>query len=179
MNSFLITIGIFAGITVASVIIMSNYKKQATPKLKVGDTAPLFTLPDETDTPRSLTEFSGKKVVLYFYPKDGTPGCTTEACGLRDSFEQFTQHDIVVIGVSYDSPESHKNFKAKERLPFILLSDSKRTAAHLYGTDQHAMGSLYPLRQSFLINEQGIIVHIMDNVTPDSHASDLLKAFGL
>ena len=147
-------------------------------KVKIGDAAPLFTLPDETGNPRSLAEFKGKKIVLYFYPKDGTPACTKEACGLRNSFDQFKQHDIVVVGVSYDSPESHKNFKESERLPFMLLSDINHDVAHRYGTDQHAMGNLYALRKSFLINEQGIIIYIFDNVSLETHAEDLLKAFG-
>ncbi len=178
MNTLVISLIIFGCIAIASVFLLGRYKRPLAENVKVGDAAPVFTLPDETGTPRSLTEFKGKKIVLYFYPKDGTPGCTKEACGLRDSFDQFKQHDIVVIGVSYDSPESHKNFKEQERLPFILLSDTKHEVAHKYGTDQHALGNLYALRKSFLINEQGIIIFILDNVTPETHAKDVLKSFG-
>lgn len=171
----LIILGLIA---IACIFMLGKYKRTPAEKVKVGDAAPLFTLPDETGASRSLASFKGRKIVLYFYPKDGTPGCTKEACELRNSFDQFKQHDIVVIGVSYDSPESHKKFKEQERLPFILLSDMKHEVAHMYGTDQHAMGNLYALRKSFLINEQGIIVYIIDNVTPETQTKDILRAFG-
>jgi len=178
MNNIVISVVIFGGIAIACFFLFGKSKHAPATTINVGDQAPLFTLPDENGTPRSMAEFKGKKVVLYFYPKDETPGCTQEACGLRDSFDQYKQHDIVVLGVSYDSPESHKHFKEKEKLPFILLSDTKHEVAHLYGTDQHAMGNLYALRTSFLINEQGKIVHIIDNVSPETHAKDVLKMFG-
>ena len=179
MSTLVIALVIFGCIVLACLFALSKYRYASSKKVKVGDMASGFTLPDETGTPRSLTEFRGKRIVLYFYPKDGTPWCTQEACGLRDSFAQFKQHDIVVLGVSYDSPESHKQFKEKEKLPFILLSDTKHEVAHVYGTDQHAMGNLYASRKSFLINERGIITHIIDNVTPQTHAQDVLIAFGL
>ena len=128
-------------------------------KVKVGDVAPAFILIDDAGNQRSLAEFSGKKVVLYFYPKDNTPGCTKEACSLRDSVR------------------AHKRFKEKQRLPFILLSDRKREVAHKYGTDRHILGYFYPSRKTFLINEQGIIKAIIDDVTPATHADDILKLF--
>lgn len=154
------------------------FKGQPMKHIQIGQKAPSFALPDETNTIRTLEEFKGKKIVLYFYPKDATPGCTTQACGLRDSYEDFQKHDIVVIGISYDSPESHKAFKQKEHLPFILLSDSKREVAHAYGTDQHLMGSMYPQRTTFLIDQNGIITHIFEKVTPKTHAKETLKALG-
>lgn len=146
-------------------------------KVKVGDVAPAFILIDDAGNQRSLAEFSGKKVVLYFYPKDNTPGCTKEACSLRDSFDDFKKNDIIVLGVSYDSVRAHKRFKEKQRLPFILLSDRKREVAHKYGTDRHILGYFYPSRKTFLINEQGIIKAIIDDVTPATHADDILKLF--
>lgn len=146
-------------------------------KINVGDVAPEFTLLDDEGNFRSLNEFRGKKVVLYFYPKNNTPGCTKEACSLRDSFNEFKKHNIVVLGVSYDSVKSHKKFKAKQMLPFILLSDRKRKIAHAYGADRHLLGYFYPLRKTFLINEHGVITNIMNDVTPATHADDILKLF--
>lgn len=144
-------------------------------KINIGDAAPSFSLLDDTGTPRSLEEFLGKDVVLYFYPKDATPGCTKEACSLRDAFDIFKKHDIVVIGVSYDSVKSHKKFKEKYNLPFILLSDRKGKVAHKYGTDRHFLGYFYPLRRTFLIDKHGVIKDIIKDVTPVSHAEEILK----
>lgn len=179
MNSLLIALIIIVCIAGLCFFAFSRYNRTSTHTVKVGQSAPQFTLPDETGTARSLEQFKGKKIVLYFYPKDETPGCTTEACGLRDSFDQFKQHDIVVLGVSYDSAESHKKFKEKEQLPFILLADTKHEVARMYGTDKHPLGNLYASRKTFLINENGKIIHIINDVTPESHANDVLKAFGL
>lgn len=173
---YILVLSAALGITVW--YISKRFKDQPMETIQIGQKAPSFSLPDETGTLRSLDEFKGKKIVLYFYPKDATPGCTTQACGLRDSYDDFRKHDIVVIGVSYDSPESHKAFKEKEQLPFILLSDSKKEVAHAYGTDQHAMGRLYPQRTTFLIDENGIITHIFQKVTPKTHAQQTLKALG-
>lgn len=178
MNSFIIALIVIVCIAALCIFAFTKYYRAIASPVKVGQMAPPFTLPDETGTPRSLAQFKGKKIVLYFYPKDETSGCTTEACGLRDSFDTYKQHDIVVLGVSYDTVESHKKFKEKEHLPFILLADTKHEVAHLYGTDLHPLGNLYASRKTFLINEQGKIIHIFDEVTPESHASDVLKAFG-
>jgi len=178
MNTLLISLIIILCIAILCFFAYNRFKQTSPKKVNAGQMAPTFTIPDETGTPRSLAEFKGKKTVLYFYPKDETPGCTQEACGLRDSFDAFREHGIIVLGVSYDSPESHKNFKEKEKLPFILLSDTKHEVAHLYGADQHAMGFLFAARKTFLINEQGVIIYIFDNVTPENHAQEILKAFG-
>jgi thioredoxin-dependent peroxiredoxin len=179
MNTLLMIIIIIGSILVTCFFGFYTFNNPASKKINIGETAPSFILPDETEKPRSLAEFKGKKIVLYFYPKDETPGCTKEACGLRDSFDEFNQNNIVILGVSYDSPESHKNFKEKEKLPFILLADTNHAVAHKYGTDQHVMGNLYPLRKTFLINEQGVVTHIFNDVTPETHAHDILNAFGL
>ena len=178
MHNLLIALIVIVCIAALCIFTFSRYNRTIPAPVKVGQMAPQFTLPDETGTPRSLAQFKGKKIVLYFYPKDETPGCTTEACGLRDSYDAFAQRDIVVLGVSYDTVESHKKFKEKEHLPSILLADTNHEVAHLYGTDLHPMGSLYASRKTFLINEQGKIIHIFDEVTPENHASDVLKAFG-
>lgn len=178
MHNFLILFLSICAIVIVSLFVLKNLRGKQMQKIKVGNKAPVFKLLDETGKLRSLEEFRGKKIVLYFYPKDATPGCTTQACGLRDSYDDFKKHDIVVIGISYDSPESHKAFKEKEQLPFILLSDTQHQVAHQYGTDQHAMGRLYPQRTTFLINENGIITHLFEKVTPSTHAKETLKALG-
>jgi thioredoxin-dependent peroxiredoxin len=147
--------------------------------LQVGSKAPDFKLPDENGNRRSLSEFRGHKVVLYFYPKDNTPGCTKQACGLRDNYAAFQKNNIVILGVSYDSPSSHRLFKEKYALPFILLSDENKVLAKKYGAYASILNALYPERKTFLIDEQGRIVHIFDTVDLASHSSDVLKAFGI
>ena len=122
--------------------------------------SPAFTLPDANGKKVSLKDFKVKNVVVYFYPKNDTPGCTKEACSFRDNYEMFSKEDIVVLGISYDSVESHKKFKQKYNLPFILLSDSKKQVAAKY----NASGSLLnitPKRMTYLLDENGTILHIL------------------
>jgi len=147
--------------------------------LKVGDPAPDFELKDDTGTLRSLKEFRGKKVVVYFYPKDDTPGCTKEACNFRDNYDLYEENHIVVIGINYDSPESHRKFKEKYNLPFILLTDADKQVAKAYGAYGGVMKFFVPRRMTFLIDEQGKIVHIFEKVDVTNHARDVLKAFGI
>ena len=117
----------------AAVVFSSNVFAEGGNKftIKVGDKAPDFQLIDDSGTERTLTEFKGKKVVVYFYPKNDTPGCTKQACSFRDNYGIYEEKGIIVIGISYDSPESHKKFKQKYNLPFILLSDKKRNCQRL------------------------------------------------
>ena len=142
--------------------------------LNEGDQAPDFTLPDQDEVDRTLSDYRGQKVVVYFYPKDGTPGCTKEACGLRDSYDEFQTANIVILGISYDDAESHRNFRDKYDLPFTLLSDSKKKVSKLYGTK-----GIYPLaiRRSFLIDEEGRIIKIIKDVDVTSHNQDVLRYF--
>jgi len=147
--------------------------------LKPGDNAPEFALLDQTGKTRTLQEFKGRKVVLFFYPKDASPGCTKEACGLRDAFDIYEQNNIVLLGVSYDSVKSHAHFQQKHHLPFSLLSDSTSNVAAAYGADRCWPFNIVPQRKSFLIDENGIIVAVMDKVNVSSHAEDILKAFGI
>src|SRR3989339_419691 len=132
-------------------------------KLKIGDQAPDFTLPDQDGNSVSLKNYSGRIVVLYFYPKDFTPGCTIEACTFRDSHEVFKEAGAEVIGVSADSPESHTKFKEEHHLPFILLSDEKREVSGLYGVGK-TLG-LLPNRTTFVIDKEGTIRHIFSSQT--------------
>jgi|MGYP003438952486 peroxiredoxin Q/BCP len=145
--------------------------------VKIGDPAPDFQVKDDAGKMRTLTEFRGKKVVLYFYPKDNTPGCTKEACSFRDGYSTLQEAGIVILGVSFDSPESHRKFKEKQKLPFILLSDEKKEMAEAYGASGGLLGSLMAKRYTYLIDEHGKIVHIFNKVDVKNHAEEVLQAF--
>ncbi len=131
-------------------------------KVQVGKHAPAFTLPDEHGKPIKLSTFRGKKVILYFYPKDDTPGCTTQACGFRDSYQEIQEKNGVVIGVSPDDAHSHQKFRSKYNLPIILLSDVDHAVAEKYGVwgKKSFMGKNYMgiRRSHFVIDEQGKVV---------------------
>ena len=146
--------------------------------LQVGTKAPQFTLPDQNGNSVSLSDFLGKKVVLYFYPKDNTPGCTRQACAFAASYEQFKTQDIVVIGISKDSAASHLKFAQKYDLPFILLSDPELQAIQAYGVWQekklYGKVSMGVVRTSYIIDAQGNIEKVMPKVKPDTNAADIL-----
>lgn len=145
------------------------------PSVKVGDQAPDFTLSSQKGRQVSLHDFKGKSaVVLYFYPKDNTPGCTSEACSFRDSYEVFREAGAEVIGVSSDSEESHKRFASQNRLPFILLSDKDGTVRKLYGVP--STFGLLPGRVTYVIDKEGIVRHIFSaQFTPEKHISEALR----
>ena len=143
-----------------------------------GIPAPEFSLPDETGKLRSLNEFRGHPLVLYFYPKDDTPGCTTEACNFRDDYSQYTQAGIIILGVSADSTQSHAKFKAKYGLPFPLLADAGHKVCDLYkvwGTKKN-YGREYQgvFRTTFLIDENGKIIRVFENVKPAGHSAEVM-----
>lgn len=146
--------------------------------LEVGTKAPDFTLPDQNGQPVSLSDFRGKKVVLYFYPKDNTPGCTRQACAFAASYEAFQKLDVAVIGISKDSVSSHLKFVQKYNLPFLLLSDPDRTAIEAYGVWQekklYGKTSMGVVRTTYLIDEQGMIEKVMPKVKPDTNAAEIL-----
>ena len=151
-------------------------------KLKEGDKAPDFAVNDgEGKTARSK-DLKGKKFVLYFYPKDDTPGCTKEACSFRDSFSKFKRRGIEVFGVSLDSEKSHQKFTEKYSLPFRLLADTDRKLSESFGTygKKKFMGREYMgnHRMTFLIDEKGKIKKIFEKVKPEDHAEEVLAAFG-
>src|SRR3989304_6896217 len=133
-------------------------------KLKVGDKAPDFVLPDQNGKTHKLSAFSGKKVLIYFYPKDFTPGCTIEACSIRDDFPKFESNKLTVLGISTDSVESHKKFSQKHELPFTLLADGDKKTVKTYDVykPKKFLGKefLGTVRTSFLVNEQGKIAKI-------------------
>ncbi|MBD2593156.1 peroxiredoxin [Nostoc sp. MBR 210] len=143
--------------------------------LAVGTDAPAFTVKDTNGNTVSLSDFAGKTVVLYFYPKDDTPGCTKQACSFRDAQEQYQGKDIVVLGVSADDEVSHQAFTQKFNLNFPLLADTEKTLIKAYDVD----GGGYAKRVTYVINPNGTIVHVDANVNTSNHASDILAALGL
>ena len=150
--------------------------------LYVGNIAPQFSLYDKDNNLVSLSDFKGKKVVLYFYPKDNTPGCTRQACAFAQNHDDFKRKDVVVIGISKDSTASHQKFADKYNLPFILLSDPELQAIKAYGVWQEK--KLYGklgfgiVRSTYIIDENGIIQSVMPKVKPDTNATEILEMLG-
>ena len=146
--------------------------------LQEGMQAPVFTLADKDGKVVSLSDFLGKKVVLYFYPKDNTPGCTRQACAFAAAYSEFEKKNAVVIGISKDSVSSHEKFAEKYNLPFILLSDSDLQAIQAYGVWQekklYGKTSMGTVRTTFIIDEQGKIMKVMSKVKPDTNAAEVL-----
>ncbi len=146
--------------------------------LEVGTKAPDFTLPDKRGNSVSLSDFLGKKVVLYFYPKDNTPGCTRQACAFAVNHGSFADKNAVVIGVSRDSVASHLKFAEKYELPFVLLSDPERQAIEAYGVWQekklYGKVNMGVVRSTYLIDEQGVIEKVIPRAKPDTNAAEIL-----
>lgn len=146
--------------------------------LEAGMKAPEFTLADKDGNSVSLQDFRGKKVVLYFYPKDSTPGCTRQACAFAGAYREFEELNTVIIGVSKDSPTSHQKFAQKNSLPFILLSDPELTAIQAYDVwkEKKLYGkvSMGVVRTTYLINENGVIEKVFPKVKPDTNAAEIL-----
>ncbi len=146
--------------------------------LEIGTKAIDFTLPDEQGNFISLSDFKGKKIVLYFYPKDNTAGCTKQACAFKDAFHSFKRNDCIVIGISKDSIKSHMKFKEKYELPFILLSDESHQVIELYDVwkEKKLYGKTYmgTTRSTYIIDEQGIIIKTFEKANPTTNAQDIL-----
>lgn len=150
--------------------------------LERGMTAPDFCLKDSEGREIKLSDFIGRRVVVYFYPKDNTPGCTRQACAFASAYEEFRSKDVVVIGISRDSAESHRRFAEKYDLPFILLSDPDLSAIKAYGVWQekklYGKVSMGVVRTTFLIDREGRVELVMPKVKPDTNASEILEALG-
>ncbi len=150
--------------------------------LNVGDQAPDFTLKNDAGKDVMLSSFRGKPVILYWYPRDDTAGCTAEACSFRDAYGEFERAGAVVLGVSTDDVQSHTKFKAKYNLPFTLLSDPDHRVADQYGAWglKKSMGREYEgmYRITYLIDEQGVVKHVWPNVKPEGHADEILAVLG-
>ncbi len=140
--------------------------------LGIGSKAPDFELPDQDGNLHKLSSYLGKKILIYFYPKDNTPGCTVEACALRDNFNELKQKNLEIFGVSADTVQSHKKFAQEHGLPFTLLADPQKEVIKLYG----ANGKLFVSRISYLLDEEGKVLKVYPNVNPLSHASEILGA---
>jgi thioredoxin-dependent peroxiredoxin len=146
--------------------------------LKIGTKVENFSLLDANHHTHQLYDYLGKKVVIYFYPKDDTPGCTAQACGFRDRNEDFVKQDVVVIGISADSPESHQKFISKYNLPFILLSDPDHKIAEYFGTwvEKSMYGKKYMgiSRSTFVLDQSAVITHVFEKASPGENAQDIL-----
>ena len=146
--------------------------------IKEGMKAPEFTLPDKDGNQVSLADFLGKKVVVYFYPRDNTSGCTKQACAFAGAYKEFEELGAVVIGISKDSVKSHQNFASKYELPFILLSDPELKAIQAYDVWQekkmYGKMSMGVVRSSFIIDEKGMVEKVMEKVKPDTNAAEIL-----
>ena len=151
--------------------------------VEIGDRAPDFTLPADDGSTVTLSKLRGKKVLIYFYPKDDTPGCTMQAQGIRDAYAEFERAGAVVLGISTDDETSHVKFKEKYDLPFTLLADPEHEIAERYGTwgEKSYMGKTYwgVSRTTFLIAPDGTVAKVMREVKPDTHADDVLAALAL
>lgn len=148
--------------------------------LQTGSPAPHFSLSDETGAVRNLSDFAGQTIVLYFYPKDDTPGCTTEACNFRDDYSAYEKAGVTILGVSPDSPKSHTKFKEKFNLPFSLLADEDHAVCEQYGVwgPKKFMGREYMgvMRTTFVIGPDGLVKKIFENVKPAEHNLEVLAA---
>jgi thioredoxin-dependent peroxiredoxin len=148
--------------------------------IEEGKPAPTFTLPSDTGEEVSLDALRGRRVVLYFYPRDDTPGCTAQACGIRDAWDEFEESGAVVLGVSPDSPAKHVKFREKYGLPFTLLADEEHEVAELYDVwvEKSMYGKKYMgvERSTFVIDADGNVAKVMKNVKPDTHAEEVLAA---
>jgi len=148
--------------------------------LKAGDLAPTFVLNDENGTPHALEDYRGKPLVLYFYPKDDTPGCTTEACNFRDDYSAYQKHNVTIVGVSADDEKAHTKFIEKYSLPFPLLADTKKQVVNQYGVwgKKSMYGREYDgiFRTTFLIDAEGKIAKVFENVKPAAHSTEVLEA---
>jgi thioredoxin-dependent peroxiredoxin len=146
--------------------------------LSVGTPAPDFSVKDTHSNTVTLSAYRGKNVVLYFYPKDDTPGCTKEACSFRDNYSAYQGKDIAVFGVSMDDESSHQQFTDKFNLPFPLLADTKGAITTAYDVKGERSGFVYAQRVTYVIDGNGVISHVFDSINTETHASDILAALG-
>lgn len=140
-----------------------------------GEPAPDFQLKDSKGNQHRLSDYRGRTVVLFFYPKDGTPGCTAEACNLRDHYAELTERGIAVLGISYDDSASHREFADKNNLPFPLLSDTEKRVSEKYGAKSGLLGYFFPKRITYIISPDGVIIDRIEKVKTDQHAAQILQ----
>lgn len=162
-------------VKVISLIVFFLFTSSSLAALKVGDRAPNFSLRDQNNITHELNDYKGNWVVLYFYPKDGTPGCTTQACDFRDAVKRIIASKSVVFGVSLDSVESHKLFSEKNKLPFSLLSDETGEVAKLYDSLRNLLVYKTAKRNTFIIDPKGVVAKIYLSVNPKNHSEMILN----
>ena len=165
-------------VKVISLIVFFLITSSSLAELKVGDKAPNFSLRDQNNLTHELNDYKGNWVVLYFYPKDGTPGCTTQACDFRDAVKRIIASKSVVFGVSLDSVESHKLFSDKNKLPFSLLSDETGEVAKLYDSLRNLLVYKTAKRNTFIIDPRGLVAKIYQSVDPKTHSEMVLNDLG-
>jgi len=170
-NKFLILAGLLVGV----IFLISSMKKED--KIIIGDKAPLFVLKDQFGNDFNSADYIGKTaMVIYFYPKDDTPGCTKEACSFRDTYQEFTDKNVKVIGISSDSVASHKKFAEKYNLPFTLLADTKKEVRKLFGVPSNILG-MVPGRVTYVVDKNGVVIYIYNSMTnAETHIEEALKA---
>ena len=155
------------------ILIFTNILFATNCKIEIGSVAPDFSLKNQNGIVETLSNYKGKKVAIYFYPKDDTPGCTKEACSIRDNFEILTEKNIKVFGISYDNQKNHQKFIEKYNLQFDLLSDLDKSVSKLYCAD----GWFLPKRITYLIDEKGNLYQIIEDIDVKNHAHQILEAF--
>jgi peroxiredoxin Q/BCP len=178
MIEFLKIAGAAAAVLVVSLAVRSITIAKAAEVPPAGDSAPDFTLPSQEETPVSLRDFRGQWVVLYFYPKDNTPGCTVEAHNFQRDMSSYERENAVVIGVSLDSADSHKEFCTKQGLTFKLLADTNKRVAEQYGSLRDIIGIKIAARNTFLISPEGKVVKVWTGVNPSHHSEEVLAVLG-
>lgn len=168
-------ITLFVCMLIVVVLCISQLSNILYPKipLKSNEKAPLFTLKNTENQEVKLDDFKGSPVIIYFFPKANTPGCTAQACALRDKYADFSENKILIIGISYDSPEKMATFKTEHHLPFVLLSDQDKKVAKLYGANRAWPFNFFPHRITFLLDKEGTIKEIMPHVSVTTHAAEI------
>lgn len=162
-------------VSILFVFLISEFSMGGT-MLKPGQKAPDFSLKDALGTVHKLSDYASKIVVLYFYPKDDTPGCTAEACNIRDNYAKLRERDIIILGISFDDQESHQKFSKKYDLPFPILSDTDKKVTELYGAKRGALLSFMgPKRITYLIGADQIVLHLFDKVNTKNHTAQIIE----
>jgi peroxiredoxin Q/BCP len=176
----IISILIIGALIITTLVLTSckqSKKNKNSPNATIGSIAPNFSLQDQDGKTHILARYKGKKIALYFYPKDESPNCTKQACSLRDGYSELKEQGIVLLGVSFDSASKHQKFSTKHKLPFPILSDHNKTVTKQYNAVQNLLVVQFPKRLTYLINKDGLIVDIIKNPNVKNHAQQIIDRF--